>query len=187
MRPPFPLPVRFEPTLDPNTAYRHLRLSDDERKATLRAEAQPYAEHADRFLFWRQVLCREPLGGSPYYWEVEWTGTKVTIGVAYAGMGRKGSDDSCRLGHNEQSWGLYWSGTAFTLWHGGRETPVTGPKARRVGVYLDQQAGVMAFYRVSHNQAELLHRVQADFSGPLYPGFRFWNGVGSSVALCQLD
>ncbi|XP_035241286.1 finTRIM family, member 86 [Anguilla anguilla] len=181
------LKFRFEPTLDPNTAYRQLRLSDGDRKATLRAEPQPYPEHAGRFLFWRQVLCREPLAGSPCYWEAEWTGTKVTIGVAYASMGRASSDESCRLGHNAQSWGLYWTGTGFSLWHGGRETPVKGPKARRVGVYLDQQAGVLAFYRVSHGQAELLVRVQADFSGPLYPGFRFWTGVGSSVTLCQLD
>ncbi|XP_061073814.1 finTRIM family, member 86 isoform X2 [Conger conger] len=181
------LKFRFEPTLDPDTAHRHLRLSDGDRKATLRAEAQPYPEHAGRFLFWRQVLCREALGGSPYYWEVEWTGTKVTLGVAHGSMGRKGNDGGSRLGHNERSWGLYWSGAAFSLWHGGRETPLAGPKARRVGVYLDQQAGVLAFYRVSRSQAELLHRVRADFSGPLYPGFRFWSGVGSSVTLCQLD
>ncbi|KAJ8280233.1 hypothetical protein GJAV_G00052140 [Gymnothorax javanicus] len=181
------LKFRFEPTLDPNTAFRHLRLSDDDRKATLRAESQPYPEHPDRFLFWRQVLCRESVAGSPYYWEVEWTGTKVTIGVAYASMGRKESDDTCRLGHNEQSWGLYWSGTSFALWHAGVETPLSGTKARRVGIYLDQHAGVLAFYRVSHNQAHLLHRVQANFSGPLYPGFRFWSGVGSNVTLCQLD
>ncbi|KAJ8403747.1 hypothetical protein AAFF_G00346150 [Aldrovandia affinis] len=181
------LKFRFQPTLDPNTAFRQLRLSEEDRKATLRAETQPYPEHADRFLYWRQVLCREPLAGSPYYWEVEWTGQRVTIGVAYAAMGRKGSDDACRLGHNDRSWGLYWSGTGYSLWHCGRETAVPGPKARRVGVYLDQQDGVLAFYRVSHDQAQLLHRVQADFSAPLHPGFRFWAGVGASVALCQLE
>ncbi|KAG7470802.1 hypothetical protein MATL_G00117730 [Megalops atlanticus] len=48
------LKFRFEPTLDPNTAYRHLRLSEENRKATLRAETQTYPEHPDRFLFWRQ-------------------------------------------------------------------------------------------------------------------------------------
>uniref|UniRef100_A0A3Q3KGF7 RING-type domain-containing protein n=1 Tax=Monopterus albus TaxID=43700 RepID=A0A3Q3KGF7_MONAL len=35
--------------------------------------------HPERFHFWRQVLCREPLAGSPYYWEVEWTGQKVNL------------------------------------------------------------------------------------------------------------
>lgn len=71
------LSVRFEPTLDPNTAYRHLQLSQGGRKATLKAENLNPPDHPERFHFWRQVLCREPLGGSPYYWEVEWTGPKV--------------------------------------------------------------------------------------------------------------
>lgn len=73
----FWLLVRFEPTLDQNTAYRHILISDGDRKATLRAEVVDASAHPDRFLFWRQVLCREPLAGSPYYWEVEWTGHKV--------------------------------------------------------------------------------------------------------------
>lgn len=64
--------------MDPNTAYRHLQLSDGGGKATLRAENLNPPDHPERFHFWRQVLCREPLAGSPYYWEVEWTGQKVS-------------------------------------------------------------------------------------------------------------
>lgn len=63
--------------MDPNTVYRHLQLSDGGRKATLKAENFNPPDHPERFHFWRQVLCREPLGGSPYYWEVEWSGQKV--------------------------------------------------------------------------------------------------------------
>lgn len=74
----FPL-VYFEPTMDPNTAYRHVQLSDGGQKATLKAENLNPPNHLDRFQFWRQVLCREPLAGSPYYWEVEWKGQKVQI------------------------------------------------------------------------------------------------------------
>lgn len=72
-----PTSVRFEPTMDPNTVYRHVYLSDGGHKATMRAENVNPADHPERFHFWRQVLCREPLAGSPYYWEVEWTGQKV--------------------------------------------------------------------------------------------------------------
>ncbi|MFT7803510.1 tripartite motif-containing protein 16-like [Arapaima gigas] len=181
------LKFRFEPVLDPNTAYRHLRLSEGNRKASLRAESQAYPEHPERFCYWRQVLCREPLAGSPYYWEVEWSDQKFTIGVAYGTMGRKGGDDSCRLGYNDQSWGLYWSGNSFSFWHSGKQTAVAGSKARRIGVYLDQQAGVLAFYRISQNQAQLLHKVHERFSGPLFPGFRFGSGIGGSVTLCELE
>lgn len=69
--------VHFEPTMDPNTVYRHVMLSDGGRKATMRSENLNPPEHPERFQFWRQVLCREALAGSPYYWEVEWTGHKV--------------------------------------------------------------------------------------------------------------
>ncbi|XP_067363955.1 finTRIM family, member 86 isoform X1 [Channa argus] len=177
----------FEPTLDPNTAYRHVQLSDGDHKATMRANNLNPPEHPERFHFWRQILCREPLAGSPYYWEVEWTGQKITIGVAYKEIERKSSDDQSRLGHNPLSWSLYWSGTGFSFWHDGQEKLLDSPKARRIGVYLDQHAGILAFYRVANNQTTLIHCHQTQFTGPLYPGFRFWAGVGSTVTVCQLD
>ncbi|XP_010792226.1 finTRIM family, member 86 isoform X1 [Notothenia coriiceps] len=181
------LKFRFEPTMDANTVYRHVQLSDGGHKATMRAENLNLPEHPERFLFWRQVLCREALAGSPFYWEVEWTGKKMTIGVAYKEINRRSSDDSSRLGHNALSWSLYWSGTGFSFWHNGQEKLLGSPKSRRVGIYLDQHAGVLAFYRISHNQAEIIHQHQSQFTGPLHPGFRFWTGVGATVTVCQLD
>lgn len=117
----------------------------------------------------------------PAQWSLQ-----VTIGVTQKDIGRSTADDSSRLGHNEHSWSLYWSGTAFSLWHAGKETVLAAPKARRIGVYVDQQAGVLAFYRVSHNQVHHICCVETEFSGALYPGFRFWSGVGSTITICQL-
>ncbi|KAK0135376.1 Tripartite motif-containing protein 16 [Merluccius polli] len=181
------LKYRCEPIMDPNTAFRHILLSEGGRKATLRAESQNPADHPERFQFWRQVLCREPLSGSPFYWEVEWTGLKMTIGVAYKEMERKTSDDQSRLGYNPSSWSLYWSGTGFSFWCDGREILLSSRKARRVGVYLDQYSGILAFYRIANSHAHLIYCHQTQFTGPLYPGFRFWSGSGSSVLVCQLD
>lgn len=181
------LKFRFEPTMDPNTVFRHVQLSDGGRKATMRAENLNPPDHPERFDFWRQVLCREQLAGSPYYWEVEWTGQKITVGVALKEMDRKGNTDKSRLGHNHLSWSLYWSGTGFSFWHDGKEKLLGSPKARRIGVYLDQHAGILAFYRISHEQADLIHRHQTQFTGPLYSGFRFWAGVGAEVNICPLD
>ncbi|XP_077397268.1 finTRIM family, member 86 [Festucalex cinctus] len=181
------LKFRFEPTMDPNTVYRHIQLSGGGRKATLRAENLNPVDHPERFLYWRQLLCREPLGGSPYYWEVEWTGPKITIGVAYKDMDRQSSDDRSRLGHNPLSWSLYWSGTGFSFWHNSQEKLLGSPKGRRIGTYLDQHAGILAFYRIDNDQAHLIHRHVTQFSGPLYPGFRFWGGVGATVKVCHLD
>lgn len=112
---------------------------------------------------------------------------QVSIGVAYKEIERKGSDDKSRLGHNAQSWSLYWSGTGFAFWHNNQEKLLGSPKARRIGVYLDQHAGTLAFYSITNNKAKLLHSHQQQFTGPLYPGFRFGAGVGITVAICQLD
>lgn len=112
---------------------------------------------------------------------------QVTVGVAYRDMVRSAADDSARLGHNTQSWSLYWSGKAFFMWHAGKETALTGPKARRIGVYVDQQEGLLAFYRVSHNQAQEICCVHTHFEGPLFPSFRFWSGVGSTITICELE
>ncbi|XP_028321272.1 finTRIM family, member 86 [Gouania willdenowi] len=181
------LKFRFEPTMDPNTVFRHVQLSDGGRKANLRPENLNPPEHPERFKFWRQVLGKEPLAGSPYYWEVEWIGRKVTIGVTYKDIKRKSSDNESRLGHNAYSWSLYWSGTGFSFWHDDKEKQLGSPKAHRIGVYLDQQVGVLAFYSIANNQATLIHLEQAEFNAPLYPGFRFWSRPGSVIAICQLD
>jgi len=83
---PLPSPVRFQPTMDANTVYRHVQLSDGGRKAAMRAEDLNLPDHAERFHFWRQALCGEALAGSPYYWEVEWTGKKVDPSASVSGV-----------------------------------------------------------------------------------------------------
>uniref|UniRef100_A0A8C5FSP4 Ig-like domain-containing protein n=1 Tax=Gadus morhua TaxID=8049 RepID=A0A8C5FSP4_GADMO len=55
-------------TLDPNTAYRRLSLSEDNRKVTRVEEDQSYPDHPDRFDPYPQVLGREALTGR-CYWE----------------------------------------------------------------------------------------------------------------------
>lgn len=72
--------------MDANTVYRHVQLSDGGRKAAMRAEDLNLPDHAERFHFWRQALCGEALAGSPYYWEVEWTGKKVDPSASVSGV-----------------------------------------------------------------------------------------------------
>ena len=88
-------------TLDPNTAYRRLSLSEDNRKVTRVGEDQSYPDHPDRFDYWDQVLGREALTGR-CYWEVEREGV-VGIGVTYRGITRRGPGRDSRLGLNNKS------------------------------------------------------------------------------------
>ncbi|CAL8285249.1 unnamed protein product, partial [Gadus morhua 'NCC'] len=136
-------------TLDPNTAYRRLSLSEDNRKVTAVGEDQSYPDHPDRFDSQSQVLGREALTGR-CYWEVEWEGV-VEIGVTYRGITRRGGGDDSWLGGNNKSWSLYCYDGGYSARYNGRQTalPLRAAGSTRVGVYLDRPAGSLSFYRVS--------------------------------------
>ncbi|XP_056441329.1 NACHT, LRR and PYD domains-containing protein 12-like, partial [Gadus chalcogrammus] len=146
-----PSPQRYacDLTLDPNTAYRRLSLSEDNRKVTVVEEDQSYPDHPDRFDYWDQVLGREALTGR-CYWEVEREGW-VGIGVTYRRITRRGRGVDSGLGGNNKSWGLYCSDGGYIAWYNGSRTdlPLRAAGSTRVGVYLDRPAGSLSFYRVS--------------------------------------
>ena len=115
-------------TLDPNTAYRRLSLSEDNRKVTWVGVYQSYPDHPDRFDSRPQVLGREALTGR-CYWEVEWEGG-VVIGVTYRGITRRGEGGDSRLGQNNKSWSLLCSDVYYFARYNGTETALPLPPAR---------------------------------------------------------
>uniref|UniRef100_A0A3B3R9S4 B30.2/SPRY domain-containing protein n=1 Tax=Paramormyrops kingsleyae TaxID=1676925 RepID=A0A3B3R9S4_9TELE len=173
-------------TLDPNTAHRHLSLSEGDRKVTRGAE-EPYPDHPERFDSWGQVLCRESLTGR-CYWEAEWSGHEAWIGVTYKGIRRKGGSADCVLGYNDNSWSLQCSPRHYSIWHNKIETviPIKPSGSRRVGVYLDWGAGALSFYRVSSDGLTFLRRVTSSFTEPLYPGFFPYGETSSMSVHCKL-
>ena len=184
-------PDACELTLDPNTAYRHLSLSEDNRKVT-RVREQQYPDHPERFDYWPQVLCRESLTGR-CYWEVERIGG-VYIGVTYRGITRRGGGDDSLLGGNNKSWRLDCSDAGYTAWYNNSSTDIRLPPSgsNRVGVYVDRPAGTLSFYRVSPDgggSSDTLTHIHTFQLTPsqedLLPGFGLW-GYGSSVSLCRL-
>ncbi|XP_069026290.1 tripartite motif-containing protein 16-like [Embiotoca jacksoni] len=169
-----------EITLDPNTAYRQMLLSDGNRKVTRMNQNQSYSDHPDRFSRCCQVLSRESLTGRCYF-EVEMRG-RVLVAVAYKNINRTGCWMESVFGRNNKSWSLDCSNNSFR--YNNIETPVSGPPPSRVGVYLDHSAGTLSFYSVSETMT-LLHRVQTTFTQPLHVGF--WSAfVGNSAEFCKL-
>uniref|UniRef100_UPI003AAE6ADB stonustoxin subunit beta-like n=1 Tax=Centroberyx gerrardi TaxID=166262 RepID=UPI003AAE6ADB len=169
-----------ELTLDPNTAHRKLFLSEDNRKVTVREE-HPYPDHPERFDRWYQLLCRNGLTGR-CYWEVEWKGM-IHIGVTYRGISRRGTSADCWIGGNEKSWSLDCSDDYYSARHNNRRTDIpflSSSVSNRVAVYVDCPAGSLSFYRVSSDTLIHLHTFNTTFTEPLYPGFGFWSGSGSS-------
>ncbi|XP_048866892.1 NLR family CARD domain-containing protein 3-like isoform X2 [Brienomyrus brachyistius] len=172
-------------TLDPNTVHSLLSLSEGNRKVTRGAEQQPYPDHPERFDWWPQVLCRESLTGR-CYWEAEWSGNGAWIGVTYKEIGRKEWSDDCEFGFNDKSWMLICSPDRYSVRHNSKENDILiQPSGScRVGVYLDQVAGTLSFYRVSSDGLTLLYSFTSSFTEPLCPGF--YVHTNCSVSLCML-
>ncbi|XP_008412895.1 tripartite motif-containing protein 16-like [Poecilia reticulata] len=172
-----------EITLDPNTVNTELGLSEGNRKVKVMNQHQSYSSHPDRFTTWLQVLSRESMTGR-CYWEVEWSGARVYIAIAYKNISRAGIGYECVLGHNDKSWALVCRQNSLIFYHNNIWTSISGPGSSRVGVFLDHTAGLLSFYRVSETMT-LLHRVQTTFTQPLLAGVWVEN-IGDSAEFCKL-
>uniref|UniRef100_A0A8D2ZF83 FinTRIM family, member 83 n=1 Tax=Scophthalmus maximus TaxID=52904 RepID=A0A8D2ZF83_SCOMX len=170
-------------TLDPNTAYRQLYLSRGNRKAALKRDPQSYGDNSARFDSLPQVLCKEPLSGGAYYWEVDWSGEGAAIGVTYKGIKRTGYGDTCRIGYNRKSWSLFCSDSSYSARHSKDQIELNAAYCSRIGVFLDHAGGTLSFYTVGETMS-LLHRFKASFSEAVYPGFWVW--YESAITLNQL-
>ncbi|XP_069556814.1 finTRIM family, member 83 isoform X1 [Brachyistius frenatus] len=170
-------------TLDPNTAYRQLYLSRGNRKAALKKDPQSYSESPARFDSLPQVLCKEPLSGGAYYWEMDWSGEGAAVGVTYKGIKRTGYGDSCRIGYNRKSWSLFCSDSSYSARHNKDQVEINAAYSSRIGVFLDHAGGSLAFYSVGDTMS-LLHRFKCSFSEDVYPGFWVW--YDSAVTIIQL-
>uniref|UniRef100_A0A3Q2XAX0 Stonustoxin subunit beta-like n=2 Tax=Haplochromis burtoni TaxID=8153 RepID=A0A3Q2XAX0_HAPBU len=161
-------------TLDPNTAYSFLALSEQNKKATF-GECQTNFDLPERFDSLPQVLCKEGLTGR-HYWEVRLSnGSNNNVGVAvtYQSIGRKGSSTDIGLGSNRKSWYLGVYEQALNAWHNGKVWSCTLPSngCSRVGVFLDWSAGTLSFYQVSHKTLRHFYTFRTTFTEPVYPAF----------------
>ncbi|XP_048036525.1 E3 ubiquitin/ISG15 ligase TRIM25-like [Megalobrama amblycephala] len=173
-------------TLDLNSVNYLLYLSEGNTMITVADTVQSYPDHPDRFDIWTEALCRENVCGR-CYWEVEWAGDGrlgVDIGVTYKSISRKGDGPESAAGRNDQSWSLFCSPDYCSFWHNNIEAilPVVNISSR-IGVYVDESAGILSFYSVSDTMS-LIHRVQTTFTEMLYAVFGC--DRHSTVELCCL-
>ncbi|KAI4888524.1 hypothetical protein NFI96_034164 [Prochilodus magdalenae] len=122
-----------------------------------------------------QLLCRESLFVR-CYWEVEWSGWKSGIAVAYSGT-------TSKFGSDENSWLLLAFNNKYILYHKDKKVVIPGPYSNRVGVYLDWPSDMLSFYNVNGSTLKHLYSVQCRFTKPLYAGFYVYD---ASVSLCPI-
>ncbi|XP_029994693.1 ribonuclease inhibitor-like [Sphaeramia orbicularis] len=183
---PGPRKYFCELTLDPNTAHKCLKLSENNKKVKRVKAVQSYPDHQGRFEYWSQLMCSTGLTGR-CYWEVQWSG-RVNISVTYRGIRRKGIDLDCVFGRNDQSWNLFCYGGGYSVWHENKHTPLpqsSSSSSGSVSVYVDCPAGSVSFYRVSSDKLIHLHTFKTTFTEPLFAGFGLYD-PGSSVYLCDV-
>ncbi|XP_061079946.1 tripartite motif-containing protein 16-like [Conger conger] len=168
-------------SFDADTAHSYLRLMEKSRKATNTTPWQhSYPDGPGRFAHWRQVLAAESFCLGRHYFEVEFGGDGVHVGVTYKSIDRKSEKSNGCITGNDFSWCLEWSG-AFSAWHSDVETPLKVAEGfSRIGVYVDYDKGLLAFYGVSSSMT-LIHKYQAEFMEPLYPAF--WLSKKENVVL----
>ncbi|KAM4033716.1 tripartite motif-containing protein 16 [Anomaloglossus baeobatrachus] len=158
-------------TLDPVTAHCFLRLLQNNHKVNNASPwQQSYPEHPERFEYWRQVLSDESFYVGRHYFEVEFKGEVLYIGVTYKCIDRKGTESNSTIIGNDFSWAIKWNSKDFSAWHSDVETPLKTGKFSRIGVYINYQRGSVAFYGVKDTMT-LLHRFEGTFSEPLYAAF----------------
>ncbi|NXV38812.1 TRI39 ligase, partial [Rissa tridactyla] len=138
-----------EVTLDPDTAHPNLVLSED-RKSVRFVEVRPrdLPDTPRRFTIYPCVLAAQGFTSGRHYWEVE-VGDKThwALGVCKDSVSRKG--ELTPLPETG-----YWR---VRLWNGDKYAATTIPftpltvrvKPKRVGVFVDYEAGKVAFYNVT--------------------------------------
>ncbi|KAM4724353.1 NLR family CARD domain-containing protein 3-like [Anableps anableps] len=180
--------------IDTNTVPKTLQLSNNKEVTHVR-EDHAYPDPPHRFEGpYPQLLCTDGLSGR-CYWEVKWSGI-VFISVSYRGTERKENNVRSVFGWNDQSWSLECSDHhGYSVWYNNNKTCISSssPSAllsfmtssfsvsKRVGVYVDCDAGILSFYRVLSGKLIHLHTINTTFKETLYPGFTVW--PGSSVCL----
>lgn len=145
----------------------------------------------------QQVLANEGFRQN-CYWEAEWEGFRVYLGMTHRGVERNG--DHGRLGHNNKSWALrcYYANddyeNSYTAFHDDQGTAIASPGCAlcRVGVFLDWDAGTLSFYAVSGDTLVHLHTFRHNFKEDeedLVPGVLFVSDFHTedSVLLCKVE
>ncbi|XP_042563134.1 NACHT, LRR and PYD domains-containing protein 12-like [Clupea harengus] len=182
-----------ELTLDISTAHPELVLSENNQRVTRVEEDQLYPDRPQRFDCCPQLLCLEGLTGR-HYWEAEWGGSEVVIGVAYQSILRKSHGAICKIGLNTKSYGLWCEDGHYAVRYDVNETTLTPACSgfSRVGLYLDWPAGSLSFYAVSSGKLTHLHTFHSRVGDPPRPGFSealfpgFWLHRKCTASLCQV-
>ncbi|XP_038624923.1 butyrophilin subfamily 2 member A2-like isoform X2 [Tachyglossus aculeatus] len=169
-------------TLDPDTAYPALVLSEDRKTVTAGDTWQDLPDNPGRFTGSPCVLGRQRFTSGRHCWEVEVEEATVwRLGVCRENVGRKRAISESPA---DGFWAVkkdvdgYWTPTSPPT----RLRLSTAPS--RVVVYLDYEAGDVSFYSGTDG-SHIYTFPRAAFSGTLRPFFRLYR-IDDSLTICPV-
>uniref|UniRef100_A0AAY5L3E4 Butyrophilin subfamily 1 member A1-like n=1 Tax=Esox lucius TaxID=8010 RepID=A0AAY5L3E4_ESOLU len=171
-------------TLDPDTAFPYLILSDDGKQVRHVDTNQNPPDNPKRFTYYPSVLGKEGFFSGRFYYEVQVKEkTRWVLGVARESVNRKvGITERPEYGYWTvyQYDGVYWALT---------DPPVTlslREKPQKVGVFVDYEEGQVSFFNVEARCHIYSFTGQTFNKEKLYPYFN--PGLNSaSLVICPVD
>uniref|UniRef100_A0A3P9LFB6 B30.2/SPRY domain-containing protein n=1 Tax=Oryzias latipes TaxID=8090 RepID=A0A3P9LFB6_ORYLA len=151
-------------TLDPKTTPKTLHLSEENRRVTWDRNDKRSSPRHNGGPDYHQVLCGQGLTGR-CYWEVEAVGS-FSIGVIRRDASVR-RETEVRMGTNKTSYCFVSADDGFYTLHDNNRVDLPARQTSHVGIYVDQTAGSLSFYRVSSDNLIHLHTYQISPSEPL--------------------
>uniref|UniRef100_A0A672HCK5 NLR family CARD domain-containing protein 3-like n=1 Tax=Salarias fasciatus TaxID=181472 RepID=A0A672HCK5_SALFA len=150
-------------TLDPNTVSKNLLLSEGNRRVSWAVEQQTKAERQRPEVCLSQQSLKERC-----YLEVDLLESCSVI-LAYRSVMEKRGERELVI--DDESWWFTVDDGRGYVQHGKNKVEVESHnwRSRRLGVYLDREAGVLSFYRVSSDSLTCLRTFTETFRDALQP------------------
>ncbi|XP_030635172.1 zinc-binding protein A33-like [Chanos chanos] len=154
-------------TLDPDTAYPKLILSEDLKQVTYGDTRQNLPDNPERFDACNCVLGKEGFSSGRFYYEAQVSGkAKWDLGVARESINRKGE---IRLNPKNGYWTVWLR--KGKRYEARADIPVLlslKQKPQKVGVFVDYEEGVVSFYDVEA-RSHIYSFTGQTFTEKLYP------------------
>ncbi|XP_039998257.1 zinc finger protein RFP-like [Xiphias gladius] len=155
-------------TLDPDTAHRSLVISQDGKQVTNEGRKLELPNNPERFEMFPEVLAKEGFTTGKFYFEVQVTGkTSWTVGVVRESIDRKGS---ANLSVTDGFWTFGLDGGTYGTSKNISDTVALKEKLQKVGIFVDYDEGVVAFYDVD-SKSHVYSFTGCHFTEKLYPYF----------------